>query len=766
MGATLFKEVGYSLTKLIEDIDLGEIALPDIQRPFVWNKSKVRDLFDSMYNGFPVGYLLFWANAGVSGTRRIGPDGRQEIPRLLIVDGQQRLTSLYAVIKGVPVLTADYKQAVIKIAFRPRDEHFAVADAAIERDPEFVSNITELWAGDLPFNRFVRDFVTHLRKNRDVSNDEEDHIHEALDRLRDLRSYPFTALELSPAIDEEKVAEVFVRINSQGVPLNQADFILTLLSVFNDKGRRQLEEFSRESRQPSTEGPSPFNHFITPDPDQMLRVAIGLGFRRARLRAVYALLRGRDLESGEYTDERREAQYAELQGAQDYALDLTNWHEFLKTLVRAGFRSRNMVTSDNNLLFAYILFLIGKRDFSVDAHTLREVIARWFFMSALTGRFTGSPETRMEQDLGRLEGLENADQFVSLLDRLIDDRLTRDYWEITLPNELATSSARSPSLFAYYAALNLLNAQVLFSNLRVSELFDPALKAKKSSLERHHLFPRGYLKNELGITATKDINQIANYALLEWPDNIKISDQAPSEYFPELFGRHTDLEKKRMRQWHALPAAWTAMDYNDFLEERRRLIAKVIKAGFERLKAGDASAVASSDDEPPTDLAVETEDLIQQGEGELLEFKSSARWNLHTKQQDERVEYAIAKSIAGFLNRDGGTLLVGVTDDGEIIGMENDLQLMKQPDPDRYELWLRDFVQRCLGTAAALQVAVNFPTIRGVQICRIDVAHSPEPVFLDRPKGQKTAEFWVRMGNSTRQLQTDEAIDYTHNHWK
>lgn len=139
MSATLFKKVDYSLAKLIHDIEQGEIGLPDIQRPFVWEAAKVRDLFDSMYKGFPVGYLLFWSNDHLSNTRQIGIAAKQtRVPRLLIVDGQQRLTSLYAVLKGYPILTRDYKESHIHIAFRPRDAKFEVTDAAIQRDPELL----------------------------------------------------------------------------------------------------------------------------------------------------------------------------------------------------------------------------------------------------------------------------------------------------------------------------------------------------------------------------------------------------------------------------------------------------------------------------------------------------------------------------------------------------------------------------------------------------------------------------------------------------
>lgn len=575
MKATLFKEVGYSLSKLIQDIEMGEIGLPDIQRPFVWTPAKVRDLFDSMYKGFPVGYFLFWANSLANGVRQIGTETKQKVPRLLIVDGQQRLTSLFAVLKGQPVVRDDYSVHAIHIAFRPRDSAFEVTDAAIRKDPEFISDITQLWAGEVPRNRFVKEFLSRLRLSREVTEDEEDRLHESIDRLYDLQNYPFTALELSSTVDEEMVAEVFVRINSKGVTLNQADFILTLMSVFWDEGRSDLEHFCRSARHPATTGASPFNHFINPEPDQLLRASVGLGFRRARLQHVYSILRGKDLETGVFSEARRVEQFEVLKVAQAYTLNLQNWHEFLKALVRAGYRSSEMITSFNGVIFAYTFFLIGRREFEVEAYQLRDLIARWYFMSSLTARYSNSPESAVEGDLNRLRGIRDAAGFVAVLDQIIRDTLTEDFWNITLPNDLATSTARSPSLFAYQAALSLLDARVLFSKMKVSELLDPALRANRAAIEKHHLFPKNYLR-DLGIVEKAEVNQIANFAFVEWGDNGDISDESPAEYFP----RYSDRFDESMAFWHALPPNWTAMEYPSFLSERRKLIAKVVRAGF------------------------------------------------------------------------------------------------------------------------------------------------------------------------------------------
>jgi hypothetical protein len=548
--------------------------------------TKVRDLFDSMYRGFPIGYLLFWENGSSDTHRTIGAGPKQKVARLLIVDGQQRLTSLYAVMKAVPVITKNFKSQRIKIAFHPLSEKFEVSNAAIEKDAEWIPDISILWQPDTKPHAFKRKFLEKLGKRRPLTAEEEDIIHERIDRLIKLEEYPLTALEISSSVDEDKVSEIFVRINSKGEALNQANFILTLMSVFWDEGRKELEEFCRRSKAPSPDGsPSPFNHYLRPNPDQLLRVSVALGFRRARLEHVYSLLRGKDLETRQFSDEQRVKQFALLQEAQVYALDLQNWHEFFKVLKRAGYPSDQLISSQMAVLYTYALWLIGKRDFKVNLYRLREVMARWFFMATLTGRYTGSPEARFEQDMALLRGANRADDFVRILDEQISAVLTKDYWEVTLPNELETAAARNTAQFAYYATLCLLEARVLYSKMKVSELLDPTTKAKKTALERHHLFPRKYLQR-IGVREKRLINQVANYALVEWSDNIKISDRAPRDYVPELEKRFASDELQQMYDWHGLPSNWYELDYEDFLKERRRRIALIIKAGFERLVVG------------------------------------------------------------------------------------------------------------------------------------------------------------------------------------
>ncbi len=580
--ATLFKDVKYNLNSLIQNIDLGTIGLPDIQRPFVWKDTKVRDLFDSLYKGYPVGYFLFWENANIDGVKGIGTDVKQKFANLLIVDGQQRLTSLYAVLKGQEVIRENYEKTKIIIAFNPIENKFEVPDAAIRRNPRYYQNISDLWKPNINIFKVIMDFVSNLKNHIVVTDELEMKIQEAFMKLKNLENYPFSVLELSQEIAEEQVADVFVRINSEGKTLNQADFILTLMSVFWDEGRTNLENFCRDARIPSTTNATPFNYLIVPKPEQMLRAAVGLAFRRARLQYIYSILRGKDLETGLYSEERREQQFEKLKIAQAQALDITNWHEFIKAIKQAGYINESFISSNNNILYSYVFFLMGRIDYKVDLYQLKQLIAKWFFMCSITGRYTGSPETAMEMDLAKFRTVGNAEDFVKEMTTIIESQLTSDFWNVTLPMDLATSSFRSPSLFAYYASLNIHNALGLFSKLQVKELLESGLRANKSALERHHLFPKAWLIRN-GITEQRDYNQIANFALVEWSDNIAISDKEPKIYLPIYEQRFANDELEKMRYWHALPEDWIDLDYRDFLNQRRKMIAKVVEAAFSKL---------------------------------------------------------------------------------------------------------------------------------------------------------------------------------------
>ncbi len=157
-------------------------------------------------------------------------------------------------------------------------------------------------------------------------------------------------------------------------------------------------------------------------------------------------------------------------------------------------------------------------------------------------------------------------------------------------------------------------------------------------------------------------------------------------------------------------------------------------------------------------------ELIAAGESARVEFKSSARFNYHSKARDERVEQVIVKTVAGFLNAEGGCLLIGVSDDGAVLGLAEDYQLMKMPDRDRYELFLRDVLTKAMGAAATTTVTVEFSSIGHQEVCLLRIPPSSRPIFVVLGK-EGAKQFIVRVGNSTRSLEVDEALAYCSRRW-
>lgn len=746
---SLFTTTNYPISSLIEEIDLGKIGLPELQRPFVWPNVNVRNLFDSIYRGYPAGFLLFW-DTGADGTlRAIGTKSDRPPPRMAIVDGQQRLTSLYAVVKGAEVVRADFSKGSIRIAFNPLTERFDVPDATTIKDKAYIPDISVLWRKDTNLFSFVRDFLDGLILARPLEEQEIRRVESSISRLHSLLQYQFTALTLSPTVDAETIAEVFVRINGSGKKLNQADFIMTLMSVFWDDGRAELEAFARAATVPGDGQASPFNHFLKPAPDQLLRATVGLSLKRARLEAVYNALRGRDPKTGVDSPEKRNEQFARMQDGQRAALNLSNWHHFLSALTLAGYRGEKMVSSESAVIYSYVLYLIGTGDFGIHRDKMRQAIAEFWFMASLTGRYTSSPETRFDSDLARLRDLKSADDYLATLRSLIDTVLTDDFWAINLPSQLATSAAQSPSLFAYQAALIRLDAVALFSPFKIAALVDPAIKGSRAVLERHHLFPRAYLEQS-GLSDLKQINQIANYATVEWPQNLKIGKQSPRDYVPALDAALSAAQREQMYFWHALPPLWWELEYQDFLVERRARMAKVIKAAWEDL---------SGKSKPSVVAPIVVADLIASGEGDEVEFKATLRTNLHTGQQDEKMHVAVLKTITGFLNAKGGTLLIGVADSGEVVGLDAD----GFSSEDKMGLHLVNLIKDRIGEVFLPYIHYRFEELDGKRTLLVRCEKGPKPAFVKDGVSQR---FFVRGGASSQELQGASVTDYVKQRFK
>lgn len=578
---TIYKTTQYPIKTLIDDIEYGKIALPDIQRPFVWDTTQVRDLFDSLYKGFPTGYLLFWENSERDDVKKIGNSNHFANAQSLIIDGQQRLTALFTTIKAIPIIDKNFKEKRIKIAFNPATETFEVSNPAIEKDINFIDDISILFKSDFSEYSFIRNYIEKLKNHRELSHDEESKIAKNISSLRNILSYQFTILVISANIDEETVSNIFVRVNSKGVVLKQSDFVLTLLSVFWEEGRRDIEKFCIETRnEPKNGEVSVFNHLMPVDPDQILRAVVGFGFLRGRMRDVYSLLRGRNFDTRTFEKELQKQRLEELKQHINKGLDNNTWHDYITLIQSLGFKHGDLITSKTNFFYSYTFYLIGKYQHNLYFKDLEKIVSKWFLFNAITSRYSGSSESVFEGDLNQIKIAKNGEDYINIINDLIDNSLTNDYWEITAPSILDSSSSRNPLGLLFIAAQIKNNVPLLFSNKKISDLFDPVITPKKNRLDKHHIFPKNYLKKELGIEDLKLHNQIANMVYLDYKTNIDISDTNPSDYFSKLSQTSPNSRENDFAN-HAIPEEIENLGYDEFLKQRRKLIVNYIKEYYQ-----------------------------------------------------------------------------------------------------------------------------------------------------------------------------------------
>ena len=582
----LFDPIPTDIDELLKNVLNGRTGLPDLQRPFVWKDSKVRDLLDSMLKGYPIGYVMLWASPNdYDQSSQIGHNNKMyDRPDDLVIDGQQRLTALLAALYGLKVKDSKFKERNIRISFHPLKKEFAVWSQAYEKDPEWINAVSEVYTCD-SVSRFRKGYITSLNDYRQkkelplLTDDEEETIEASFDEIIALKTYQLPTLKIRNEASEEDVADIFVRVNSGGQKLGDDNFIETLLAVYDNEVHDTIKRYCEQSRIPAT-GTS-YNNIIELDPMHMIRMTVGYGFRRARLRYAYMLLRGKDLETRETSEETRNANLKIFRDALDKVTNLNDWHAFLNIFASAGYLSKSIVSSPNAVAFCYVLYLIGKHDYSVPPMKLAYIIRKWIFMVTISSFYTSSTESTVEAQFADLRTITTADGFVAYLEQVISDTLTDDFFNVTLLNALGTSSAQSPAWYGFVASLCILNVNTLFSTIPVSQYFAPGMSGTKSAIDKHHLFPKEYL-GRIGIDDDRERNQIANYAILDYQTNINISDNPPADYVQRFRENLGDGFAKTCTD-NAVPENYDSMDYNTFLEIRRILMSKKIREAYQRL---------------------------------------------------------------------------------------------------------------------------------------------------------------------------------------
>ena len=595
MGAQLYSVTPHPIDTLLTWVKSGEIAIPEIQRPFVWDATKVRNLLDSLYRGYPVGYLILWRNPTIK-----LKDGTSSAGKRILIDGQQRMTALMAALLGYEVLTKDYETVRIRIAFNPKESKFEVTNPAIQKDPVWIPDISDIFSPNAKLLQITRKYCS---ENPGI---DEDILFGTLEQLRKIVNNHVGVIELADDLDIDTVTEIFIRVNSAGAELSQADFAMSKISVNEKFGGNQLrkaidyfchlsvapEFYSRiEKHDPSFASSEFFpkmawlkdvnDDLYDPSYTDMLRVAFSSEFKRGRLQDLVALLSGRNFETKQYEESIAESSFASLKHGILNFMNKTNYDRFTMILRSAGFVTSSLIGGQNSVNFAYILFLRARAD-GVPADDIEHIVRRWFVMSMLTGRYSGSPETAIDLDIRQLE----ANGIVSYSSALFAAVLSDSFWSSLLPQQMDTSSGISPYFLVYQAAqVKLKDTGFLSRDITVTDLL-------LNRADVHHIFPRKYLKDR-GLSRGQ-YNQIANYALAQSEINIAVGAKPPKDYFGELleqsqggkkkYGGITNFDdlKENLRV-HCIPENifnHLADDYDTFLQERRKLMAAKLKDYF------------------------------------------------------------------------------------------------------------------------------------------------------------------------------------------
>lgn len=539
-----------SIDGILSFIKNGEIAIPEIKRPFVWDSSKVRDLIDSLYKGYPVGYIITWKNPDVK-----LKDGTFALGKKVLIDGQQRITALTAAILGQEVFGSDYRKKRIKIAFNPREEKFEVSNPAIEKDSIWISDISKIFTND--FNTFSYIFK-YCSENNISDMEEQSKLANTITNLIAIKNNNLGIIDLSHKLDIETVTEIFIRINSKGVVLSQADFAMSKISSNEVYGgntiRKTIDYFCHLAKNPidyvairenDTEycNKDDFNKIkwiakenedlYSPSYTDVLRVAFTYKFNRGKLADLVSLLSGRDFETREYKDEIAEESFKLLhEGVLDFVNE-TNYKRFIMIIKSSGIIDSSLVRSQNVLNFAYTLYLTLKAK-GIQPNKIENLVRRWLVLSILTGRYSSSPESAFDYDIKRIVEADDIELYIKHVE---DGELSDAFWNNILVTKLNTSVTSSP-YFNVYLMAQIRNGDrgFLSSHIDVKTLIE-------GRGDVHHIFPKKYLQKN-GLNNRGQYNQIANYVYMQSEINIKISDKSPDKYFNELIEQCNNGEIK------------------------------------------------------------------------------------------------------------------------------------------------------------------------------------------------------------------------------
>jgi len=706
------------IDQILDKIDENHLFVPAFQREYVWKKDDAKKLVASLIREYPTGTLLSWETNNppeLKGKHKY--DARQGAVRL-ILDGQQRITTLYMLIRGE--IPPYYTPA--DITNDPRGLYVNVTNLDLQYYKKNIMQNNPNWLNvtDI-FQRKIheRDVINNIRDIQgDLSREEEDIISNNFRAVENIPRLEFIEQSIPVKASLKEAIDIFYIVNDSGVNLTDAELALAQISGYWPEAR---EEFKSKLKDLEKDG------FV-----------FNLDFIIYCLLAVMYTL-GSDMTKLHDSENDQKLRNVWLK-LRDEVLDYT-----VNIL-----RSQAYVDHSKEINSVYalvpIVYYAYQKEGDLSQGEIKKVI-KWFYYSQLRQRYVSQLPQKLDKDLKIVERSKNP--FDELINIIKLERPLEIY-----PEEFIGVGVSNPlySLMRWYFKSR--DAICFTTGIGIRQNM-----GKKYALEWDHVFPysllkeRGYGMNNRHKYALAQ--EITNRVVLTQLANRRKSNKLPENYLADIKKKFPNaLKLQSIPQDEKL---WKMDRFEVFLEERREMLAQELNSYLENITKTEEAVSEITLDE-----------LIAEGESNGMEFKSSLRWSYTLGKIDKKLEDVILKSIAAFSNSDGGTLLIGVDDEGNILGLEKDCMSLNG-SKDEFEIHLRNLANKTFGRSfTSSNLSVTFPMVNDTEICQIEISKGRKPAYVTsmNDNGHKTEKFYVRSGNTSQELALSEVADYIGSRFK
>ena len=694
-------------TDLISEIQKGQIKVPKFQRNFVWSLDKTAKLLDSILKGYPIGTFILWeTNERLNDIKNIGnlelPAIPDDIKVQYVLDGQQRITSLYAAFLGAKI----QKEGEKKIT--------NYADIFVDLDGDVENNDEQIVISEKPEEGTFITLHEILNFNDNLLEIKEKYTDEQFKRIHQysqtFSTYDFSTIVLRKE-DIDSAIEVFTRINTGGQTL-------TLFEIMSAKTYDEEQDFDMEDR---------FQKLLKELEERKYDT-----ISSSVILSVISLILSKNKECKRKVILQLDKQ-AIIDIWDDVISALKESVDYFRSVYRIPVSA--ILPYDSLLVpFAYFFYFQKEKPKGEQIKFMEE----FFWRMSLSFRYSSSTESKLAQDIKRIDEI------------LKSNRPNYEDVKVYLstPKDLIETgfSAGSSYCKAILCLLAYHEPKDFQDNGKV--ILDNSWLKVANSKNYHHFFPKAYLrKNNIG-----NENSLVNITLVSADLNKrKIKAKAPSIYIQDFLDENEELPTSIKSHLIDNLDNFGVMsdDYLVFLEKRANSIFNELNKRIELKHKED-----KQEDK--------VKELIISGENETLEIKSTLRFDLKENIVNKKLEYVIAKTISAFLNTEGGTLIIGVDDDNNTLGLEKDIQTLTKQNIDGFELHLRQVIKKYLGDFFEKYIKVTFPKVDDKEICLIQISKSGKPVFIT---SEGSESFFVRNGNSSIPKNRQEQSEYEKLHW-